>query len=228
MRRLLRLLRDRWLEIALFSVVLSATINLATSGNFVPAAVVLLVGLPLLALVISLLETVERRRFRSLADKSTAFRQRRRGIVFTVGLQPTTILFALHRQKPDYVGFLCSQQSVPVAQTIIADEGLDSEHAKLAVADPFNIVEVRHETDVLLRWLSTRLASVGGSQDEIVVDVTGGLTPLSLGAFSMAEERRVDIQYIKPRMQNNAPVGIEDALIVSRHLPDRPAEPQTP
>ena len=224
MKRLLSLWRAQWIEIVLTSIIFAAAVNLATLGSFVAALAVLVVGLPLLGVVISVLQTIERRRFRSLGDKSAAFRQPRRGIVFTVGLQPTTILFALEKQQPTYVGFLCTEVSLPIAQKICADLGLDGEHAKVALADPFNMLEVRKETETLIHWLLARPTGVRLRRHEIVVDVTGGLTPLSLGAFSMAEEQRVDIQYIQPVFQNNVAVGIKDALLVSRSAPAGAAE----
>lgn len=220
MTRLLQLLRQEWIEIALTSIVFAGMVNLATGGNFIAAVLVLVVGILILAGVISVLQRVERGRFRSVADKSLAFRLPRRGIVFTVGLQPTTIVFALENQRPTYVGFLCSQQSLATAERIMADQGLDNERARIALADPFNIAEVRRETEALLRWLLTRPMGMRLSKRDVVVDVTAGLTPLSLGAFSMAEELQVDIQYIQPLFQNNVAIGIKDALLVSRSASD--------
>jgi hypothetical protein len=63
------------------------------------------------------------------------------------------------------------------------------------------------------------MVSKGLTSSDIAADITGGTTTMSVGVFSMTEERNVDSQYIFCRhYENNKCVdGTQEAVFVSRY-----------
>jgi hypothetical protein len=158
---------------------------------------------------------VQQYRRRPRRGENVAFQVPRRAVVFTVGGQSSTIEYALETQKPELMGFLCSQRTEHVADGIIARYGLDKGCYKKELVDPQNIIEIRAKTEFILEWLSQK----GLAPGDVVIDITGGMTPMSVGAFSVAEERRIDSQYVKSDYDaNNRPIpGTQEAILVSRY-----------
>lgn len=132
-----------------------------------------------------------------------AFEVCRKGIIYTAGKQTDTIMLSLEKQRPVYVGFLCSKVSEPFIDGLIRIMAFDEDKYSKKIVDPQNIVEIRMETKLLIDWLLARDIQNG----EVAVDVTGGMTTMSVGAYSMAEELKIDIQYIKSDFdENNKPI----------------------
>ena len=132
-----------------------------------------------------------------------AFEVQRKGIVYTAGKQTETIKLSLERQRPGYVGFLCSKVSEPFIDELIRTAGFDEDKYSKKIVDPQNIVEIRTETMLIIDWMLAK----NMQNTDVAVDVTGGLTTMSVGAFSMAEELKIDTQYIKSDFDdNNRPI----------------------
>jgi hypothetical protein len=121
--------------------------------------------------------------------------------------------YAIRGQMPEYVGFLCTEQSLPVIDGLISQHRLREGQWRREIVDARDIADVRAKTNLLIEWfLRQALAS-----ESIVVDLTGGLTPMSLGAFSVAQERQLDSQYVRSQYRGNKPLpGTQELVFLSR------------
>lgn len=124
---------------------------------------------------------------------SLAFSTRRKAIIFTVGKQSDTIELCLRHQKPELVAFICTSGSEQFADMLISTSGLDSESILKRVVDPWDIGEVCDAARRALGWISGK----GVSSSDVVFDITGGLTTMSVATFLIAEENKIDSQYVK-------------------------------
>lgn len=132
-----------------------------------------------------------------------AFEVQRKGLIYTTGKQTDTIKLSLERQRPVYVGFLCSKVSEPFIDELIRTEGFDEDKYSKKIVDPQNIVEIRIETKLIIDWMLAK----DMQNTDVAVDVTGGMTTMSVGVFSMAEELKIDTQYIKSDFdESNKPI----------------------
>lgn len=149
------------------------------------------------------------------SGENAAFNVPRKGVIYTVGLQTDSIRFSMVRQTPDYVGFMCSKETEPYTNKLIDILGLDKDKCNIKTVDPQNINEIRLETKLIIEWMS----SMGLKNSDIAVDVTGGKTTMSVGAFSMAEELKIDTQYIKSDFdEKNKPIaGTQQGIFVKRY-----------
>jgi hypothetical protein len=221
MHELIRFVRRRWQEILVTGVFLQSVIAGIYTFDPIIAIASSIGGLALLVVVFEGVSRLQARRHRPQRGESVAFQVPRRAIVFTVGHQTFTIEQALAAQEPDYVGILCTQQTERVAESIISAHDLLADRYKKEIVDPHKIVEVRRKTEFIINWVLEQ----GVAREEIVVDVTGGLTPMSLGAFSVAEDRRIDSQYITSDYADNQPVpGTQQAILIGRYS-DVPGTP---
>lgn len=215
MSQLIAFLKNRWEELLITGVFLQSLIAAAFTFNAKVFVATSLGGLVLLLAVFGAVGMVQQYRRRPRRGENVAFRVPRRAAVFTVGGQSFTIEYALATQKPEFVGFLCSQRTERIADEIITRYGLDAERYKKELLDPQNIIEIRAKTGFILDWLFQK----GLAPGDVVIDVTGGMTTMSVGTFSVAEERRIDSQYIKSDYDaNNRPIpGTQEAIFVSRY-----------
>ncbi len=213
MRGLVRFFRSRWEEVVIIGIVLP--IFGASLFTFNPT-IIIVVGLGELILLVALFSvvaSVQAQRVQPARGENVAFKIPRRGVVFTVGLQEWTLRFALENQKPAWVGFLCTAESEQIANQLIAEFNLPDDRVKRELVDAWNIREVRAKTEFILNWMERQ----GVSPSEMAVDVTGGSKTLSVGAFSVAEERRVDSQYVRSEFQDNKPKReTQEAILISR------------
>lgn len=138
-----------------------------------------------------------------LSDK-----QRWNAIVFTLS-RIDLPLWVMRTYKPSIVGFIATDYSVPVAQRLVSEaerlgiEVVGREH----ILNPNDPSQTREAASRLLNKLKARkIASVA-------VDVTGGTTPMSLGAFVSAEENGVTTLYITAKYKNNKPIARSVKLI---------------
>jgi hypothetical protein len=146
---------------------------------------------------------------------SQAFSVPRKGIIFTVGKQSDTINLCLRHQKPEFVGFLCTEGSEQYANNLISTFHLDADHCTKQIADPWNINDVRKKSHELLFWMMQKHLS----STEIVFDITGGLTTMSVGMFMIAQENRIDSQYVKSDYDDKGKrlPGTEEAVFISSY-----------
>lgn len=146
---------------------------------------------------------------------SQAFSVPRRGIIFTVGKQSDMIDLGLRHQKPEFVGFLGTQESEAYANHLISAFRLAPERYTKRFVDPWNINDVREKARELFAWMMQK----GLSAPEMVFAITGGLTTMSVGAFMIAEEHRIDSQYVKSDYDENGKrrPGTEEAVFISSY-----------
>jgi hypothetical protein len=94
--------------------------------------------------------------------------------------------------------------------------GCNGENSIKKLVNSNEIKDVRTETGLVLDWM----ASKGLKMKDIAADITGGTTTMSVGVFSMTEERGVDSQYIFCRQydeKNRCVNGTQEAVFVSRY-----------
>lgn len=157
------------------------------------------------------------RRERGHLGGDIAFDVVRRGLVFTLGRQTDTPLLALQRQHPQWVGLLCTAESKPQADALIAALNLNPAYARISLVDGHNANHVHQQTLQLLAWLKAQ----GLGKHEMAVDVTGGLTTMSVGAFAAAQSQRVDTQYVRSDFdaQNKPIPNTQKGVFVVRYTP---------
>ena len=155
------------------------------------------------------------RRPRGYLGEHIAFSLPRLGLILTLGKQTETPLLALNTQRPQWVGLVCTSATEPEANALVSQLKLDQDHARVCVVDGHNAKDVREQTAQLLAWLKAK----GLRKDQMAVDVTGGLTTMSVGAFSAAESARVDTQYVRSDFDaHNKPIaGTQKGVFVVRY-----------
>src|SRR5579872_676012 len=170
----------------------------------------------------ALTELLSQTRSRRLPEfgKGEAFTTPRRAILFTVGGQKETILYVLRAQNPEYIGFVCTEQTRRVVMEIEQDPAFQAAYSKekwrLEYCDPVDVQDVRDKTLLLFQWLQR----AGLSASEMALDPTGGTVIMSLGAFTVSEELGIDSQYVRTKLdrETNKPVeGTKEAVYISRH-----------
>ncbi len=215
MDELSRFFRTRWVELLVAGVWLQSTVGAALAGDWRLLALTGLGGLLLLAAVFWLIEKLRRKRA-APQGVGEAFQVQRRGLILTVGGQKSTALFAISSQKPAWLGLLCSRQTETVAEEIINVSELPVERVQKEIADPWDVVDVRDKMQTLVKWLTRKGVPLG----EIALDITGGTTPMSVGAFTVAEEQGLDTQYVRSQYEGNRPIEkTQEGILVSRHSP---------
>lgn len=213
MRRLILFWRERWDEILILGVAIPVFLGAVNTGDLLIIAITGVGLLVAVAVAFEVVDWLERRRRRHHFGESIAFQLPRRAIIFTVGNQTSTVEFTLTRQNPEYVVLICTAQSLMGAQALRDVMRRNEENCKIELVDAWDIRDARTKTSAALDWLTEK----GVDTREMVVDVTGGTTPMSLGVFSMANEYRVDSQYIKSQYQNNRPVpNTQEAILLNR------------
>lgn len=147
---------------------------------------------------------------------SQAFSVPRKAIIFTVGNQSDTVELCLRSQNPEFVGFVCTYGSQSYADSITAVLALAPENVEKRIVDPWDIKEVRDAAGHLLTWAKAKSVS----PSEIVFDVTGGLTPMSVGAFAVAEENRIDSEYVRSDYDDAGKrlPNTEEAIFISMYV----------
>jgi hypothetical protein len=206
--------RFHWKEIVVVNIFPQCVIAAIYSFKLSVLMSTVFIGIALLALVFGLASILSRREL-PLHGDAVAFKVPRRGMVFTVGMQPHTIRMALKHRKPDYVAFICSSKSELLADELANEFRFERDHGKKEIVDPQNIKEIRTKTSLILDWLAEK----GLETDEIAVDITGGMTTMSVAVFSVTEERKIDSQYIRSEYdEKNRPIdGTQEAVFVSRY-----------
>lgn len=212
MHTLRQFLRQRWPELLIAGVWLQSIVSAAFTGRWDLLALASLGGLVLLVVIFWLVERLSRPK-RPSREESEAFQVPRKGLVLLVGFQKDSLTYLIRNQKPLWIGLLCSRQTEQIADELAAESGLDPDHVQKEIADAWSVMDVREKAVALVNWLRRR----GLSQADLVVDITGGTAIMSVGAFSVAEEQRIDTQYVRSEYQDNRPIpGTQRALFVSR------------
>ena len=113
------------------------------------------------------------------------------GLLFTVS-RPELPEWVLESRKPRTIALLATTDSKPAADAIVqaARKRNIGIIGPALLADPDDPAEARDQSLRLLQ----RLRESG--QQHIAVDVTGGKTPMSIGAFLAAGQANADVLYV--------------------------------
>jgi len=123
--------------------------------------------------------------------QSTDASSRWDGLVFTLS-QTETPKWVIKTRSPRYIALLASEQSAENAAQVeqyARQQGV-AVITKVLLADPDDLQEIRQE----VKHLIMRLQQKGC--ENIAVDITGGKTTMSLGAFMAAEEAQLPSLYV--------------------------------
>jgi hypothetical protein len=216
MKRLWLFIKTRWEEVLFLGIAIQLWVWALTTGDLLLILVVTASLIAMLLLIYAIIEGISKGKRKRTVGQNTAFQVPRRGMIFTVGKQANTILFAIQHQKPTFVGLICTEATQSVAEQVKAESGLNSECVHPRIVDPYAIQEIRTITETQIQWLLAQNLTRG----EIVADVTGGLTPLSLGVYSAADDQKVDVQYVRSQYDENNKVieGTQQGLLIV-HFP---------
>lgn len=184
----------------------------------VALALIMAGGLLLILFVVLMLKALAKiilNRTTARIGGSQAFSVTRKAIIFTVGKQSDTIELCLHHQTPDMVGFVCTTGSEFYADNIIRSFGFSADRCFKRIVDPWNVSDVRENTLQVLSWVRSNSVQ----PEHIAFDVTGGLTTMSVGAFIVAEENRIDSQYVRSDYDENGKrlTHTEEAIFIRRY-----------
>ena len=100
--------------------------------------------------------------------------------------------WVMRKVKPAHVGFIATAQSLQNTQALEAEALTLGQrmHGHIEIDDPDNPATTRQAVMQIIRCMREAEAK------EIAVDLTGGKTPMSLGAFMAAEELGVQTIYV--------------------------------
>lgn len=204
-------IRKNWIELLVAVIWLQSVIGAVIAENWTLLAIAGLGGLLLLTIIFIVLQKQQRHPI----GTGEGFKIPRKALIFTIGRQKETVNLSIQNQKPEWLGLICTYQSESVANEIISESGLLPEHCQKEIVDPWDILDGRDKVEVLIQWLQRK----GLQPEDIVVDLTGGTTPMSVGAFSITDVMGIDTQYIRSRYdENNRPIlDSQDCILVSRH-----------
>lgn len=111
-------------------------------------------------------------------------------VVFTVSREEVP-RWVMERVRPRSVAFVGTEQSRPVVERLAAFSG---EHS-IRVASS-HTVDADDPADARRAVAAALTALREAGHTHLAVDVTGGKTPMSIGAFMAAEERQSDSIYV--------------------------------
>jgi hypothetical protein len=215
MYRLLQFLKARWEEIVWLGIWFPIITAAIFSGSVIVIVLSIVGGIASIMVLYLLVAQIEKLRRKKPTFGGEASTVPRKGLIFTVGLQTDTLAFCLQVQKPHYVGFLCSEQTLHIVDSLVVSHGISADRRHREVVDPRDIADVRAKTFFLIDWMLTQ----GPRAEDIAVDPTGGMTSMSLGAFSAAQERKVDCQYLLSSYdERNRPIeGTQRLIFITRY-----------
>lgn len=117
--------------------------------------------------------------------------QRWNALIFTVS-KVQVPKWVIEQKRPDMIALLATKESREDAEKLINHArqlGIKTIASEL-IDNPDDPSEARDKTTCLIRLLQ------GMEYNRIAVDITGGKTPMSLGAFMAAEEQQCDTLYV--------------------------------
>ena len=176
---------------------------------------VLIVSIGMLFFIALILWIRTLRVHNSTLDGSKAFVVTRTAIIYTVGKSGDILRMSLDRQKPKFVGFICTKESESIAEDIAKEYSFTDSSCKKAVVQPWNIKSIYSGTLKLISFLEAKQVQ----PKNIVIDITGGFITLSIGAFKAAEDRRIDTQYLRSDYKKGGDriPGTETAILLTRN-----------
>jgi hypothetical protein len=132
------------------------------------------------------------------------------GLIFTVS-HAETPLWVIETRLPKTIAMLATEQSQQAAEHIkkIAKQRGIKVLEPVIIKDPDNVKECRWATDRLIVQLKQ-------SCHAVAVDITGGKTPMSLGAFMAAEEMQIASLYVSSKFDKQLnQVNMRSAKLVT-------------
>ncbi len=130
-------------------------------------------------------------RFPQAGGQTDASSEQWQGIVFTVS-RPDVSSWVMSRIKPRAVAFLATQASRHASDELVRQA--NKQHIEVIgqyfIGNPDDPAEIREQTTFFIG----KMRSMG--YDKVAVDITGGKTTMSIGAFMAAEESGAPSLYV--------------------------------
>jgi len=196
--------KSQWESVLITVIWLPTILTVLMSGYIIFGIVLTLIGLLVLWIIYSLIEKFKKLELEKLEKMQPTFggsasNIKRKGIIFTVGKQVDTISYSIKGLSPSCIGFICTKETFNIINpaTFLANYNVDS--LKYEIVDPIDINDIRTKTKIIIDWMLKN----GLENKDIALDPTGGLTSMSLGAYSAAYERQIDAQYVLSDFDNN-------------------------
>ncbi|HFQ91602.1 MAG TPA: hypothetical protein ENK29_01840, partial [Chromatiales bacterium] len=139
----------------------------------------------------SLRRWLQAMRFRRVGERISDVRGRWQGVIFTVSHEETP-RWVIDMVEPDAIALVATMQSMPAAESLLGharEKGIRAT-GPLLLDEADDPGETRDQVKRAIRKMRRE-----GIQ-HIAVDVTGGKTPMSLGAFMAAQELAVPAIYV--------------------------------
>ncbi|MGH9891186.1 MAG: hypothetical protein ACREA0_04225 [bacterium] len=213
MRQAYSYISSEWQSIFVTVVWIPTALAAFLGGDIVLGILVLALGAVALWGIYTVIEKQRRRRCPVFGG--SAAEVPRKGIILTAGGQTETIDYSIMGLKPQYVGFLCTGETLPIVKAAPCTKGFDEEHSRYEIVDPWDMDDIRLKTILVIDWMLSR----GLRARDLALDPTGGFKSMSLGAYAAAQERHIDTQYVRSTYDNqNRPVrGTQTLTFLSRY-----------
>lgn len=219
MRIFIKFIKEKLLEIAVIAIVVQLVtgafmISLGNSPILIGFSAIVLVLLIVLASTIY--DVLSRRK---VVGKGDAINIKRKGIIFTVGLKSheadRPLMKVIRNSSFQYYGFIGTEKTSGVVRAIVQAAGLIEDSYREKKVVPTNILETTQDTTHLILWMIEK----GLSKNDIVVDLTGGTSIMSVAAYIAADENKIDTQYVfSDYDESNKPInGKQEAVLVSKY-----------
>jgi CRISPR-associated protein (Cas_Cas02710) len=227
MLELRRFLGQRLLEIVVLGIAVNALLTAITVRLASPLAIG---GFGLVTLMLAVVamgvRDLRARSRQPILGAGDAFTLPRRGVILTLGFtsadSSSLVHLALRTLRPSYLGLLGSPETdragIPdrITERLVPDLGLELQGVKCESWEPARIREGATKAGLVIEWMLEQ----GLAPSEIVVDVTGGNTPMSIAAFIASEQHGVDCQYVASSWDERRPgpvPGSQRPILVTRY-----------
>ncbi|MEW5954422.1 MAG: TIGR02710 family CRISPR-associated CARF protein [Bacillota bacterium] len=127
-----------------------------------------------------------------------------KAMIISVGGSPEPIVFTIKENRPDFVCFFASEQSVDKVGEIKNGLGFSIRDCKVLVRDHQNILECYRRSLECIE----RVREAGYNNGEVLVDFTGGTKPMSAALFSVTLAEGCSFVYVGGNERDKNSLGI--------------------
>lgn len=127
-----------------------------------------------------------------------------KAMIISIGGSPEPIIFTIKENRPDFVCFFASEQSVDKVAEVKSGLGFPIQDRKVLVNDPQNILECYRRSLECVE----RVREAGFNNEDVLVDFTGGTKPMSAALFSVTLAEGYRFVYVGGDERDKNSLGI--------------------
>ena len=151
MYRIINFIRTKWLEILVMGILFPCLIAILFIHPFIGGLFVVIIFFAVF--LVHMFDTYKQKK-NPIVGKGETAGIPKKGLLFTVGFQGSTIEFAIALQEHvEYFGFICSKDTEDIAQNIVLKKNIDEDRYRLKTVDLQDLNEIRLETQVIVDWM---------------------------------------------------------------------------